>query len=222
MTDALELRSFQSPWYLENRDWVLEWARGCRRSLELGCGTGWMTAALQAAGLEATGIDTNPVRIEQARAAFPGPRFLVGLLDQQRLPAGSFDFVLANQVLEHVDDVDDVLHQLHMVTAPGARGFFSVPNGYGLYCLIYDKVAVRFGRIGEHQTFVGLADWTAILERNAFRVVKVLRQNVLPYRLFPGGVQRRTSGAVHGLNHALCAVTPRSWAAAFFFCVERA
>jgi hypothetical protein len=69
--------------------------------------------------------------------------------------------------------------------------------------------------------FVGLAGWKATLERNGFRVVEVLRQNVLPYRLFPEAMRLRFPGIVHGVNHALCAVTPASWAAAFFFCVER-
>lgn len=61
--------------------------------------------------------------------------------DLHRLPYknGSFDKVICNQVLEHVDRPDDVLGELVRVLSPGGRMFLSVPFVWHLHQEPYDR-----------------------------------------------------------------------------------
>lgn len=214
-------RSFGYPWYEQNRRWLRDWAAGSQRALEFGCGIGWMTALLAEAGIDTLGIDLSETKIAHARKTYPHARFEVMEMNPGTFPPGSFDLVVSNQVLEHVPDVHAVLDMLFQVTRPGGRAFFSVPNGHGLYCLLYDKLPASLGRQGEHEQFHGLRQWRTIFGSHGFRTVGVLTQNVLPYRLFPPRLQRNCGPFIHSLNHALCAVSPQSWASAFYFRLER-
>ncbi len=214
-------RSFEWPWYEENCSWVLDWASGASRALEFGCGVGWMTSRLASAGVDTLGIDIDESKIRKARETYPAGQFRVFELRPESFESGHFDFVVSNQVIEHVSAVEEVLTMLHRVLVPGGRAFISVPNGSGLYCLLYDKLAVKLGRRSEHLQLKSLTEWTQIFGQHGFRVVRVLTQNVLPYRLFAPGKRRWAAWLIHRGNHALCAITPRSWAAAFFFCLDR-
>jgi len=214
-------RSFGYPWYEENRRWLLEWAAGSRTALEFGCGIGWMTSVLAEANIDTIGIDLSETKIAHARRTYPGVRFEVLEMGPSTYPAGSFDFVVSNQVLEHVPDIDSVLAMLHKVIRPGGRAFFSVPNGSGLYCLLYDKLATRMGRQSEHEQFHNLRQWQGLFSKHGFRTADVLTQNVLPYRLFSPRIQQRCGPLIHSLNRGLCAVTPAGWASAFYFRLER-
>ena len=45
------------------------------RILDVGCGTGQLTAEIAKAGAEVMGVDNSPAMVAQARANFPGLRF---------------------------------------------------------------------------------------------------------------------------------------------------
>lgn len=73
-----------------------------RRVLDLGCGPG--TNAHRFAGAERyVGVDLNPRYVASAGKRHPG-RFLVGDAARLDLPGESFDFVLVNSLLHHMDD----------------------------------------------------------------------------------------------------------------------
>lgn len=63
--------------------------------VDAGCGFGRYCAALQALGIETTGIDISPAAIAEAEKRSPGPRYLVADLTQP-LPdgVGPFDVVV--------------------------------------------------------------------------------------------------------------------------------
>jgi len=62
--------------------------RGVRRGLviDLGCGSGLLSAELAAAGYDVLGIDQSPAFIDLARRRVPGGRFAVGSLWTVELP----------------------------------------------------------------------------------------------------------------------------------------
>ena len=73
--------------------------------LDLGCGTGHLTAQLAAAGAVVLGIDSSTEMIEEARRSYPDLRFEIGdarhlTFDQQ------FDAVFSNAVLHWIKDAD--------------------------------------------------------------------------------------------------------------------
>ena len=73
------------------------------RTLELGCGHGGFVATQRWAGLDAIGLELSPWLVERARDWFGVP-VLQGRLEDQDLPAGSFDTVAMMDVLEHLPD----------------------------------------------------------------------------------------------------------------------
>jgi len=119
-------RWFQTPWgryafALERA--ALERAAGPlqgRLLVDVGCGTGRFTQALQLQGARTVGVDLGPDMLAVAAERAAGP-WLVA--DAARLPFGdrTFDLAVAVTVLEFVADPARVVAELARVTRPGGR-----------------------------------------------------------------------------------------------------
>jgi SAM-dependent methyltransferase len=73
-----------------------------RRVLDVGCGPG--TNSAEFAGTEYLGVDVNPSYIEHARKTHD-VQFAVAELPKDAIPGkGTYDFVLLNSLLHHLDD----------------------------------------------------------------------------------------------------------------------
>jgi trans-aconitate methyltransferase len=73
-------------------------AREGERILDLGCGTGHLSARISASGAEVIGIDKSPAMIEQARQNYPGLRFEVADATDFRFDH-IFDAVFSNAAI---------------------------------------------------------------------------------------------------------------------------
>ncbi len=71
------------------------------RILDLGCGTGHLTAKIAAAGAQVLGIDSSPEMIDQARANYPDLRFEVRDARQIQFDQ-PFDAVFSNAALHWI------------------------------------------------------------------------------------------------------------------------
>jgi SAM-dependent methyltransferase len=114
---------------------ISEWAaaaaaRGERLSvLDVGCAWGVLLRHLQARphfgsiAISATDIVDTALWKEQYE------RFLVGDLrgGYPELPSAAYDVVVCEQVLEHLDDLDQALATLHRLVKPGGRLVIGVP-----------------------------------------------------------------------------------------------
>jgi SAM-dependent methyltransferase len=93
--------------------------------LDAGCGTGQMTKQLEDFG-NAIGMDSAPEAITYARSR--GVQQLVrGSITNPPFAHGSFDCVLALDVIEHVDDDMGILTSLYQVIKPGGHLIITVP-----------------------------------------------------------------------------------------------
>ncbi|GIF22309.1 ubiquinone/menaquinone biosynthesis C-methylase UbiE [Actinoplanes tereljensis] len=99
------------------------------RILEVGAGTGELWRRLGHDGLDLTVTDFSPAMCARL-ADLPGVR--VRRCDAGALPFsdGSFDAVIANHMLYHVDDPAAVLRELARVSRPGGR-LAVATNGHG-------------------------------------------------------------------------------------------
>lgn len=73
------------------------------RVLELGSAHGGFVALMRAAGYDATGLEMSPWVADLARRTFNVP-MLVGPIEAQGLEPGSFDVIVAHDVMEHLPD----------------------------------------------------------------------------------------------------------------------
>ena len=99
------------------------------RVVDLGCGTGELTAGLveRWQPAELLGVDSSPAMLAEAEPRAGGPlRFAAGDLAEPGL-AGRFDVVLANASLQWVPDHPGVLARWTDLLAPGGQLAVQVP-----------------------------------------------------------------------------------------------
>jgi len=97
--------------------WALESAPG-PRVLDLGAGTGKLTAMLVALGVEVVAVEPDPAMLAELRRALPSIRALPGRAEAIPLPDGSVDAVLAGNAL-HWFEMDVAGPEIARVLAPG-------------------------------------------------------------------------------------------------------
>jgi GT2 family glycosyltransferase/SAM-dependent methyltransferase/glycosyltransferase involved in cell wall biosynthesis len=110
--------------------WARRLAEG-KRVLDVGSGEGFGAALLEDAAASVLGIEIDPVTVEHSRLNYAGPtlEFRQGSATElDRLPADSFDLVVAFEIIEHVDDHDAVLRGIEHVLAPGGIVVMSTPD----------------------------------------------------------------------------------------------
>ncbi|WP_372508606.1 class I SAM-dependent methyltransferase [Mycobacterium palustre] len=98
---------------------------GCRRILEIGCGTGNLTIRAQRAHphLEVVGCDPDPRALDRARRKADGVRFDTGYAERLPYGEGEFDRVLSSMMLHHIrDDAKTAAaSEVFRVLRPGGR-----------------------------------------------------------------------------------------------------
>ena len=112
--------------------------RHAKRVLDVGCGTGANLTALLAERFPATqfvAIDSDAASIAFAtRENQAGnARYLV---ESAAVDLGTFDVVIASEVIEHVEDPDAFLSKLRGLLAPDGQVVLTLPNGLGPFELV--------------------------------------------------------------------------------------
>jgi SAM-dependent methyltransferase len=97
--------------------WALEPAPGLR-VLDLGAGTGKLTATLVAAGAQVTAVEPDPAMLAELRRDLPTVRALPGSAESIPLPDGSVDAVVAGNAM-HWFDMAAAGPEIARVLAPG-------------------------------------------------------------------------------------------------------
>ena len=112
--------AWQAPFAAQKFAPVERWlgSHKVRRVLDVGCGAG--TNAGHFIGTEYVGIDHNERYLEVARARFPGEFVQADLTTADLSSLGTFDMILANSFLHHVNDAaaQRILAQLSPLLAP--------------------------------------------------------------------------------------------------------
>ena len=111
--------------YAEHRPGYAEaavrWALGGRepvRVLDLGAGTGKLTATLVGLGAEVTAVEPDPDMLAELRRGLGSARSLPGRAEEIPLPDASVDAVLAGQAL-HWFDLSRAIPEIARVLTPG-------------------------------------------------------------------------------------------------------
>jgi len=154
------------------------------RGLDLGCGDGKLTEIIlrQTGARRLVGVDIDPLETEAARrypfyeAVHTAPG---GAVPE---PDGSFDFVLANSVLEHIPELEPVIAEVGRLLRPGGRFVCTVPaphfeealRGSLLPWVSRARYLEELNARIAHANYLSSADWRALAGRHGLRVTDAL------------------------------------------------
>ncbi len=149
------------------------------RVLDLGCGTGHLTARIAARGAEVIGIDSSPSMIERAKSNYPGLDFRVSDATDFEL-AEPVDAVFSNAVLHWVtvSAQDSVAACVRRALRPGGR-FVAELGGKGNVGTIAAALRAALETVRRHPTssdldpwyFPTIGEYANVLERQGLAVV---------------------------------------------------
>lgn len=154
------------------------------RVLDWGCGWGQVSALLRDRGVDVEAFDHRPgepvheIELEH----FPGLRATVSG-DPVALPYPSQHFaaVLSCGVLEHVQDPDASLDELHRILQPGGRLYvYKLPNRLSYLEAIAKRMGLYYHGALPHDRLYDPSSARRILVDHGFRVEAVRLANMLP------------------------------------------
>ncbi|SEH15674.1 Trans-aconitate methyltransferase [Natronorubrum sediminis] len=144
------------------------------RILDLGCGTGHLSARIASTGAEVVGVDAAPEMIERARDTHSSPTFR--RVDARELTVEDpFEAVFSNAALHWIDDEDqdDVLASVRDALRPGGR-FVAELGGTGNVERIVEATMAALEERGydiDHPWyFPSVGEYASRLESHGFEV----------------------------------------------------
>ena len=161
-------------------------ARG-KRVLDAGCGVGYGCEILASGGSLALGVDNDAGAIRRASESCSRAVFACGDCTALPVADGSFDLVVAFEVIEHLDHWDRLLREAARVLAPGGAFVVSTPNRP-----YYQTTRKEPNPFHVHEFDHG--EFTSALGE-VFRHCQVFFQNHVPAVSINRG-QRRTASAI--------------------------
>lgn len=163
------------------------------RVLDAGLGNGKVLRYLEPYGItreiEFHGIDNSPERIKSVYAAERYQKITCGDLAQRLdYPDNTFDTVVCEQVLEHIDEPKDVLKELARVLRPQGLLIVGVPTFCSVLALlrrhIISKIDLLLGKRRNHVQVFTTREITELIQQTPDIQVK----NVRGFRIVSGGI----------------------------------
>jgi 2-polyprenyl-3-methyl-5-hydroxy-6-metoxy-1,4-benzoquinol methylase len=149
------------------------------RVLDVGCGAGGVGRTIRGRAEGLVGIELDPDAAAVAREVYD--EVLTGRVEDVLGDlAGTFDTILAYDVLEHLVDPAGVLRRLRVLAAPGALLHVSLPNARHWSLLRDLVVRGTFGytewghRDHTHLRWLTRSDLVRLLDDNGWRVERTL------------------------------------------------
>jgi trans-aconitate methyltransferase len=142
------------------------------RILDLGCGTGHLTAKIAESGATVVGLDSSTSMIAQARQNFPALKFVLSDARSFRFD-DPFDAVFSNSALHWIHDAEAVLSSVSAALRP--RGRFVLEMGakgnIGRIRQAIEDVLRETGRTPRSPWFFPSAgEYATLLEKCGFEV----------------------------------------------------
>ena len=142
------------------------------RILDLGCGTGQLTAKIAESGAHVVGLDRSAEMVGQARQNYPNIEFKLADAASFSFP-GEFDAVFSNAALHWISEPEKVIKSIASSLRPGGRfvAEFGGKRNVGRL-LAAAKIALekRGFEYANPWYFPSIGEYSTLLEQNGFEV----------------------------------------------------
>lgn len=117
------------------------------RLLDVGCALGDFVEVAVEQGWDAEGVEISAYAAAEARSK--GLRVYTGVLEDLRLPSGSYDVITLYDVVEHLTDPVATLREVYRLLSPGGVLHMVTPNVGGLQARVLGSKWYHY-KPGEH------------------------------------------------------------------------
>jgi SAM-dependent methyltransferase len=149
-------------------------AQSGERILDLGCGTGHLTAKIAETGAHVVGVDRSPEMIRQAKKKYPSLRFEV--MDAREIFLdGTFDAVFSNATLHWIMEPERAIAGIRKSLRPGGRfvAEFGGRGNTGELITAVQRSCQKLGIAGAapHPWYYpSIPEYAGLLEKHGFEV----------------------------------------------------
>jgi len=138
------------------------------RILDLGCGSGQLTAKIAESGAAVVGLDRSEEMIVGARRNFPSLKFEIGDAANFNVDM-AFDAVFSNAALHWVKDADGAAASIARALRSGGR-FVLEMGGKGNTQAVMEAVREVAGPVETPWYYPSVGEYASLLERHGFEI----------------------------------------------------
>ena len=141
------------------------------RILDVGCGTGQLTAEIARSGATVTGLDESAEMLAEARKNFPDLEFVLGDAASFHFPE-PFDAVFSNAALHWVKNAEGAVRSIARALRASGR-FVAEFGGQGNIASVQAALRAVLGPNADQQSpwyYPSVDEYAALLDRHGFQV----------------------------------------------------
>lgn len=141
-----------------------------KKILDIGCGDGQSLSYLKSVGYQACGVEANRHLVATAQAK--GLDVMPGTIESAPLPKAEFDIIMANQLIEHVTNLEAFFANVRPALKDDGKLILSTPNGNSIYRRFAGRQWINW-HIPYHQQIFTKKSIKLIAKRYGWKIEKI-------------------------------------------------